>query len=105
MRTPFQQAREREDAPLRTHLADGFRFSWRGPFRRAATLLYSVGNFTIPAYLFVLVVVARRHGLTGGEIGILLAVFSALLLAGSIVSPFARRRLSLRAIMLLELYA
>lgn len=105
MRTPFQQSREREDASIRTQLADGFRFLWREPFLRATTLLYSVGNFTIPAYLFVLVVVARRHGLTGGEIGILLAVFSASLLVGSIVSPLARGRLSLRAIMLLELYA
>ena len=105
MRTPFQESRERERVPLRTQVADGFRFLWRDPFLRATTFLYGVGNFTIPAYLFVLVVVGRRHGLTGGQIGVLLALFSAALLAGSLLSPLARRRLSLRSIMLLELYA
>jgi MFS family permease len=105
MRTPFQQPRERDGAPLRSQVADGLRFLWREPFLRATTLLYGVGNFTIPAFLFVLVVVARRHGLTGGAVGVLLAVFSAALLVGSLLSPFVRRRLSLRTIMLLELYA
>jgi MFS family permease len=105
MRTPFEQRRERDSAPLRTQVADGFRFLWREPFLRATTFLYGVGNFTIPAFLFLLVVVARRHGLGGGAIGLLLAAFSAALLVGSLVSPFVRRRLSLRAIMLLELYA
>jgi hypothetical protein len=105
MRTPFQQPRERDGAPLRSQVADGLRFLWREPFLRATTLLYGVGNFTIPAFLFMLVVVARRHGLTGGAVGVLLAVFSAALLVGSLLSPFVRRRLSLRTIMLLELYA
>jgi MFS family permease len=105
MRTPFQQARERDRAPLRAQVADGFRFLWHEPFLRATTFLYGVGNFTIPAFLFALVVVARRHGLAGGEIGVLLALFSTALLVGSLCSPFVRRRLSLRSILLLELYA
>jgi hypothetical protein len=105
MRTPFQQPRERDATSLRARLAEGFRFLWRHPFLRDTALLYAIGNFTIPAFLFVLVVEARRGGLTGGEIGILLALFSACGLAGAIASPLARRRLSLRAIVLAELYA
>lgn len=105
MRTPFQQARERETTRLRTQLAEGFRFLWHEPFLRTTTLLYGVGNVTIPAFLFVLVVVARRQGLTGGEIGILLALFSAFVLIGSLASSAARGRLSVRAIVLAELYA
>jgi MFS family permease len=105
MRTPFQQPREVDPAPVRSQVADGFRFLWREPFLRATTFLYGVGNFTIPAFLFVLVVVARRHGFTGGQVGLLLALFSAALLVGSLLSPLVRRRLSLRAIMLLELFA
>lgn len=105
MRTPFQQQRERDAQPLRAQFAEGFRFLWREPFLRATTLLYGVGNVTIPAYLFALVVVARRHGLTGGEIGVLLALFSAFVLVGSLASSFARRRFSVRAIVLAELYA
>ncbi|MFL5953917.1 MAG: MFS transporter [Gaiellaceae bacterium] len=105
MRTPFQQPRERETMRLRSQLAEGFHFLWREPFLRATTLLYAVGNVTIPAFLFVLVVVARRHGLSGGEIGVLLALFSAFVLAGSLASSLARRRFSVRAIVLAELYA
>ena len=105
MRTPFQQPRERSRIRLRAQLAEGFRFLWSQPFLRTTAFLYAVGNFTIPAYLFVLVVVGRRHALSGGEIGVLLAVFSAFVLLGSLLSPAVRNRLSVRAIVLLELYA
>ena len=50
--------------------------AWTQPFLRATSFFYAVGNFTIPAFLFVVLVVARRHGLTGGEIGILLALWT-----------------------------
>jgi MFS family permease len=105
MRTPFQQPRAPDATSLRTRLAEGFRFVWRHPFLRDTALIYAIGNFTIPAFLFVLIVVGRRHGLTGGEIGTLLGLFSAFGLAGALVSPLARKRLSLRAIVLAELYA
>jgi MFS family permease len=104
MRTPFQQPREPRPLRIRADLAEGFRFLWTQPFLRTTSFFYAVGNFTIPAFLFVLLVVARRHGLTGGEIGILLALFSACILAGSLLGGAARRRLSLRDVMLLEAY-
>jgi predicted MFS family arabinose efflux permease len=105
IRTPFQQARERRPLHIRADLAEGFRFLWTQPFLRATSFFYAVGNFTIPAFLFILLVVARRHGLTGGEIGILLALFSACILVGSLLGGAARRRLSLRAIVMLEAYS
>src|SRR5262245_20234757 len=105
MRTPFQQLRAAPRVHLRAQLAEGFRFLWGQPFLRTTAFLYAVGNFTIPAYLFVLVVVGRRHALTGGQIGVLLAVFSASVFLGSLVSPVVRNRLSVRAIVLAELYA
>jgi len=104
MRTPFQQPRERRPLRVRADLAEGFRFLWTQPFLRASSFFYSVGNFTIPAFLFVVLVVARRHGLTGGEVGILLALFSACILVGSLLAGAARRRLSLRAVVMLEAY-
>jgi hypothetical protein len=105
IRTPFQQARERRPLHIRADLAEGFRFLWTQPFLRATSFFYAVGNFTIPAFLFILLVVARQHGLTGGEIGILLALFSACILVGSLLGGAARRRLSLRAIVMLEAYS
>jgi hypothetical protein len=90
---------------VRADLAEGFRFLWRQPFLRATSFIYAVGNMTIPASLFLVVVIGRRDGLTGGEIGLLLAVFSACLLGGSVLSSPVRRRLSVRAVVLLEAYA
>jgi MFS family permease len=52
----------------------------------------------------VLVVVGKRDGLSGGEIGALTALFGAALLVGSAISPLFRRHLSVRTILLLELW-
>ena len=105
MRTRFQEPRERPALRLRAQLAEGFRFLWRQPFLRTTTFLYAVGNFTIPAILFVLVVAARQHGYSGGLVGALLALFSGFVLLGALLSGFFRRRLSARAIILAELYS
>jgi len=104
MRTPFQEARDRAPAHLRADIAEGFRFLWRQPFLRVTSFLYAIGNITTPAYLLALIVIGRRDGLGGGVIGLLLGIFSVCILAGSSLAPFARRRLGIRAIVLLELY-
>jgi MFS family permease len=102
MRTPFQQPRERRPLRLRADLSEGLRFLWTQRFLRATSFFYAVGNLTIPALLFVVVVVGRRHGLSGGRIGLLLALFSACILVGSTAAGVLRRLLSLRAVVLLE---
>jgi predicted MFS family arabinose efflux permease len=58
----------------------------------------------MPGVLLVLVVVGRRQRLTGGEIGALLALLGVATLVGSLASPWFRRTLSVRAILLLELW-
>jgi MFS family permease len=104
MRTPFQEPRERETARLRAQLAEGFRFVWHNPFLRTCAFLYGLGNVTIPAYLLIMVVVGTRQGLSGGEIGVLIAAFGTCTLIGSLASPLVRRTLSVRAILLLEFW-
>jgi MFS family permease len=56
----------------------------------------------MPGILLVLVVVGRRQGLTGGEIGLLTGALGAAAFLGSVASPLARRWLPIRTIMLLE---
>jgi MFS family permease len=104
MRTPFQEMRERDTAPLRAQLAEGFRYLWSRPFLRTCALLFGLGNFLMPGILLVLIVVGRRQGLSGGEIGLLVAALGAAALVGSLASPLFRRLLSIRAILLLELW-
>jgi MFS family permease len=105
IRTPFQGAREPTGTGLRGQVAEGMRFLWERPFLRTCAFLYGLGNFSLPGILLVIVVAGRAQGLSGGEIGALLAVFGVCLLAGSLLSPLARRRFSMRTILWIELVA
>jgi MFS family permease len=104
MRSPFQQAREPDRAPLRARLAEGFRFLWGQPFLRTCALLFGLANFIGPGVMLAVVVIGRRQGLSGGEVGALVAAIGAGLLLGSLLSPLARRHLPVRAVLLLELW-
>jgi len=104
MRTPFQEEREPHLASLRSRLAEGFRFVWSQPFLRTCALLFGLTNFIGPGVLFAVVVIAKEQGLSGGEVGALIAAFGACLLLGSLVSPLVRRLLPVRAVLLLELW-
>lgn len=103
-RTPFQEERERDRAPIRDRLAEGFRFLWDNPFLRTTAFLYGLTNFIGPGVLLAVVVIGKREGLSGGELGLLLATFAACLLLGSILSPYVRRLLPVRGVLLLELW-
>jgi predicted MFS family arabinose efflux permease len=105
MRTPFQEEREPDRSSLRSRLVEGFRFLWGQPFLRTCALLYGLTNFVGPGILLAIVVLGERQGLSGGEIGLLVSAVGACLLLGSFVSPFVRRALPIRAVLLLELWA
>jgi predicted MFS family arabinose efflux permease len=104
MRTPFQQAREPDPAPLRERLLEGVRFLWGHPFLRTCALLFGLGNFLGPGVLLALVVIGTRQGLSSGQVGLLASVFGVGLLLGSLLSPLVRRSLPVRAVLLLELW-
>jgi hypothetical protein len=104
MLTPFQQQREPDRSSLRARLAEGFRFLWSHRFLRTCALLFGLANFLGPGVLLAVVVIGKRQGLSGGEVGALVAVVGACLLLGSLLSPLVRRRLPVRAVLLLELW-
>jgi hypothetical protein len=101
IRAPFQPAREAPQR-VRTEVAEAFAFLWRQPFLRACAFFFTIGDFIGPALFIVLVVVGNEQGLSSGEIGVLIASFGAALLVGSLLSPFMRRSLPVRAILVLE---
>jgi MFS family permease len=103
-RTPFEEARERDASPLRARLAEGFGFLWQHPFQRTTAFLFGLTNFIGPGVLLAIVVIGKEEGLTGGQIGLLLASFGTCLLLGSFLSAFVRRLLPIRAVLLLELW-
>jgi MFS family permease len=98
MRTPFQEEREPDDTPLRAQLAEGFRFLWGHSFLRACALLFAFTNLVFEGMFLVLIVLGKRHGLSSGEIGGLIAVFGVCSLAGSAIAPRIVHTLSMRAV-------
>jgi len=100
MRTPFQEEREQDDAPMRAQLAEGFRWLWGHRFFRACALLFSWVNLVWEALFLVLIVAGRREGLSGGEIGLLIAGFGACSLLGSVAAPRITRLLSMRTLII-----
>jgi MFS family permease len=105
MRTPFQEERERDLSRLRARLTEGFRFLWDHSFLRTCAFLYGLTNFIGPGVLLAVVVIGKREGLSGGEVGLLISAFGACLLLGAFLSPLVRRLLPVRAVLLLELWA
>jgi MFS family permease len=104
MRTPFQEDREVDRTPLRSRLAEGFRFLWDNAFLRTVALLFGLANFVGPGVLLAIVVIGEEQGLTSGRVGLLVSTFGVCVLLGSFLSPFVRRRLPVRGVLLLELW-
>jgi MFS family permease len=105
MRTPFQQLREAPATRLRAQLAEGFRWLWRHPFLRTCAFLFTWLNLAFEALLLTLIVTGRRQGLSGGEIGALVAVIGACLLAGSLLAPRVQRTVSIRTLVVMAFWA
>jgi predicted MFS family arabinose efflux permease len=104
IRTPFQEERERDASPLRTQLAEGFRFLWARPFLRTCALMFTWTNLVFEGIVLCLIVVARRHGLSSSEIGALIAGIGVCSLLGSAAAPRLSRLLSMRAIVVAGLW-
>ena len=102
MRTPFQEARERDTAPLRTQIREGIAWLWSHPYLRTSAFIFAGDNFVFQAIFLVFIVTARRHGLSSGLIGVLIATFGTSALLGSLVAPRMSKLLSIRTIMLLN---
>jgi MFS family permease len=105
MRTPFQEERVRDRSPIRTQLAEGFRFLWSAPLLRVSAVLIGISNFSVIGCQFALIVLAQRQGLSGAAIGGLVALTGATTLLGSITSPAARRLFEMRHILMSEFWA
>jgi fucose permease len=104
MRTPFQEERERETAPMLHSLLEGMRFLWSSAFLRTIVLIFSLAQFILPGVTLALVVIGKRQGLTSGEIGGLVAAFGVSLLVGSFLAPVTRRLLPTRVLIVLEFW-
>jgi MFS family permease len=102
MRTPFQEARERDTTPVRTQIREGISFLWQHPYLRTSAFIFAGDNFVFQAIFLVFVVVAKRHGWSGAQIGLSIAAFGVCSLLGALVAPRVTKVLGVRTIMLLN---
>ncbi len=100
IRARFQEEREPDTAPLRAQLAEGFRWLWARPFLRSCALLFMWTNPVYEALFLVLVVVGRRDGLSGAEIGAVVAGTGVAGFAGALAARRLQRLLTMRTIVL-----
>jgi MFS family permease len=99
MRTPFQETRERDPAPLRTQVREGVAWLWANAYLRTTALIFAVGNFAFSGIYLVFFVLAKRDGFSPAAIGALIAVFGGVSLAGSVATPRLARAFTMRSIM------
>lgn len=104
IRTPFQEVRQRDTTPIRSQIAEGFHWLWQQHFLRTCALIFAGTNFVFQGIFLVFVVVARRQGLSSGEIGLCFALFGASALLGSVAAPLVNRLLSMRHIVVLNMW-
>jgi predicted MFS family arabinose efflux permease len=104
IRTPFQEIRERDTTPIRSQIAEGFHWLWQQHFIRTCALIFAGTNFVFQGIFLVFVVVAKREGLSSGGIGLCFALFGASALLGSAAAPVVNRLLSMRHIVVLNMW-
>ncbi len=103
MRTPFQEEREEgETAGVLTQIREGLAWLWGHAFLRTCALLFVGGNFLFGALELVLIVAAKRQGLSSAAIGGLVAATGGFSLFGSIAAPRFLRLLPMRAVLVLS---
>jgi hypothetical protein len=105
MRTPFQEAREREPMQLRRQIREGISFLWSHAFLRTGALMFALDNFVFQGLFLMFIVVGKRQGLSSGVIGALIAVFGASSLAGALAAPRISKLLSMRTILVANQWA
>jgi len=61
MRTPFQQERVRDTAPLRTQIREGLSFLWSHAYLRTSALIFAGDNFYFQAGSLALIVISKGY--------------------------------------------
>jgi MFS family permease len=104
IRTPFQEQREVDETPMRSQLAEGFRYLWQRPFLRTCALMFTWVNLAFEGMVLIFIVVARHDGFSSTAIGGLIAGLGATSLLGAALSPRIQKLLSMHAIVLVALW-
>jgi MFS family permease len=81
---------------------EGLRWIWRRPFFRLCALLFAGSNPIFQGLNLLIVVLARRHGASPAEIGLMLGIAAAGGLTGALLAPALQRRVTARQVLIGE---
>lgn len=101
MRTPFQEQRE---PGARTPFREGLTYFWSIPFLRVTIGMIAASNVVAIGAPIALIILAHRQHFSSLAIGTFIALQGSCLLAGSLFSPFLRKVLPMRGILLSEFW-
>ncbi len=101
-RAQFQSVRERRDGrswrAMRSEVAGGFGWLREHPFFATCSLLFATANPVFTGLYLLAVLLAKRHGASAASVGAMFAIAGAGGMAGALLAPAIRRRLSIRAV-------
>jgi MFS family permease len=103
-RSEFQAPRNAPRGSGWASMVEGVVWLWRRPFFRVASLLFSAGNALYTGLYLLAVLLAKHHGASSADVGVMFAIVGVGGLAGAIVAAPLRRRVTPRASMAGELW-
>ena len=80
----------------------GLRWIWGQPFIRACALLFAAANPLYTGVELLIVLLAKRHGASSAEVGVMLGIVAAGGLTGGLIAPALGRRLAPRMVLVGE---
>ncbi|HEX5224816.1 MAG TPA: MFS transporter [Solirubrobacteraceae bacterium] len=101
-RAPARPGRSERPRALASEALAGLRWIWRTPFLRAGALLYSALNLTMAAVELLALLILHRHHASSTAIGGAYAIVGVGGIASAVVANPLRRRLPMRAAVLME---
>ena len=96
IRRPLQDVRTVDERHLGREVVEGLRFLLRQPFLRTTALLVTGSDLVLNALFLTVIVIAREHGASPTEIGLMIAFLGLGGIAGAAVAARLTRLLSLR---------
>jgi MFS family permease len=94
IKTPFQGVRSAQRRRFHRDIGEGVLWLWRQAFLRTTFLVAGGGNFVSNGLVLVIIVLAKRQGVTPATIGLVFAFGALGGLAGAALAPILQRHLS-----------
>ncbi|HWD65252.1 MAG TPA: MFS transporter [Solirubrobacteraceae bacterium] len=101
-RPRFQHDRQNPVGTMRSGFTEGFVWMRRQPFYLTASLLFAAGNPVYSGLYLLAILLARHHGASSAAVGVMFAIVGTGGMLGAVLAAPARRRFSVRAVIVGE---